>query len=54
MTRDAHFVAIDTEKRNMVCNRTKNPKVKSNEISTHIIGKYLDQGSAEKLQWHSL
>lgn len=38
----------------MVFNMTKNPKVKSKAISTHIIGKYLDQGSAEKLQWHSL
>jgi hypothetical protein len=36
-----HTVAIDTETGNMVCNRTMNPKVKSNAISMHIIGKDL-------------
>src|SRR4051812_28209353 len=42
MTRDAHFLVIDTETGNMVCNRSIYPKVKSNAISMHIIGKYLD------------
>ncbi|KAK7320593.1 hypothetical protein VNO77_30214 [Canavalia gladiata] len=47
MTRDAHFVAIDTVTGNMVCSRTMNPRVKSNAISMHIIGKYLDGGTSE-------
>lgn len=41
MTRDAQFVAVDTETGNVVCNRTMSPKVKSNAISLHLIGKYL-------------
>lgn len=40
MTRDANLVVMDTETGNVVCNRTMNPKVKSNAISMHIIGKY--------------
>lgn len=40
MTRNAHFVAIETATGNMVCSRTMNPRVKSNAISMHIIGKY--------------
>ncbi|XP_020210713.1 uncharacterized protein LOC109795575 isoform X3 [Cajanus cajan] len=53
MTRDAHFVAIDTVTGNTVCNRTMSPKEKSNAISMHIIdGSTCDQ-SAEKLSSNS-
>ncbi|KAI5428545.1 hypothetical protein KIW84_033508 [Lathyrus oleraceus] len=37
MTRDTHFVAVDAETGNMVCNRSIYPKVKSSAISMHII-----------------
>ncbi|XP_050904243.1 lethal(2) giant larvae protein homolog SRO77 isoform X2 [Lathyrus oleraceus] len=49
MTRDAHFVAVDTETGNMVCNRSIYPKVKSNAISMHIIDG-TSELSAEKPQ----
>ncbi|KAL5101851.1 hypothetical protein RYX36_006178, partial [Vicia faba] len=52
MTRNAHFVALDTEKGNMVCNRSIYPKVKSNTISMHIIDG-TSELSAEKLQTRS-
>ncbi|KAJ1426356.1 WD40/YVTN repeat-like-containing domain superfamily [Sesbania bispinosa] len=56
MTRDAHFVAIDTATGNMVCSRTMYPRVKSNAISMHTIGKYFDgtsELSSEKLSSNS-
>ncbi|RDX73131.1 Syntaxin-binding protein 5-like protein, partial [Mucuna pruriens] len=52
MTRDAHFVAIDSMTGNMVCSRTMNPRVKSNAISMHIIGNISDS-SAENLSSNS-
>ncbi|XP_061351670.1 uncharacterized protein LOC133296653 isoform X1 [Gastrolobium bilobum] len=52
MTRDAHFVAIDTATGNSVCSRTMNPKVKSNAISMHIIDGNSEL-SAEKLSSNS-
>ncbi|XP_058748212.1 uncharacterized protein LOC131621026 isoform X2 [Vicia villosa] len=52
MTRDAHFLVIDTETGNMVCNRSIYPKVKSNAISMHIIDG-TSELSAEKLQSQS-
>ncbi|XP_004491029.1 uncharacterized protein [Cicer arietinum] len=52
MTRDAQFVAVDTETGNVVCNRTMSPKVKSNAISLHLIDS-TSELSAEKLQSHS-
>lgn len=39
VTRDAHFIAIDAVTGNMVCTRTISPRVQSNAISMHMIGK---------------
>ncbi|KAL2317121.1 hypothetical protein Fmac_030997 [Flemingia macrophylla] len=52
MTKDAHFVAIDTVTGNMVCSRTLSPKETSNAISMHIIGITSDL-SAEKWSCNS-
>ncbi|KAH1062100.1 hypothetical protein GYH30_005218 [Glycine max] len=49
MTRDEHFVAIDTMTGNMACSRTMSPSVKSNVISMHIIDGSTSDLSAEKL-----
>ncbi|TKY56875.1 Lethal(2) giant larvae protein-like SRO77 [Spatholobus suberectus] len=53
MTRDAHFVAIDTMTGNMVCSRTMSPRVKSNAISMHIIDGSTSDLSAEELSSNS-